>query len=72
MSLGIEEFIIKIIGILKRRMIETFPEEISLNPNGKYLLAQSNNASPCQYILAVLNGKDLKVLSVRKLFFKIN
>ena len=53
-------------------MIDTFPEEISLHPNGKYLTVQSSNVNPCQYIVAVLNGKGLKVTSARKLFFTIN
>ena len=53
-------------------MIDTFPEEISLYPNGKYLIVQLSNVNPCQYIAAVLNGKGLKVTSARKLFFTIN
>ena len=53
-------------------MTDTFPEEISLHPNGKYLTVQSSNVNPCQYIVAVLNGKGLKVSSSRKLFFAIN
>ena len=43
-------------------MIEPFPEEISLYLNGKYLIVQSSNANPCQYIVAVLNGKGLNLL----------
>ena len=69
---GIEESIITITRTLKRKMIDTFPEEISLHPNGKYLTVQSSNVNPCQYIVAVLNGKGLKVTSARKLFFTIN
>ena len=69
---GIEESIITITRTLKRKMIDTFPEEISLYPHGKYLIVQSSNANPCQYILAVLNSKGLKVTSARKLFFTIN
>ena len=69
---SIEESIITIIRTLKRKMIDSFHEEISLYPNGKYLTVQSSNANPCQYIVAVLNGKDLKVTSTRKLFFTIN
>ena len=53
-------------------MTDTFPEEISLYPNGKYLIVQLSNVNPCQYIAAVLNGKGLKVTSARKLFFTIN
>ena len=53
-------------------MIDTFLEEISLYPNGKYLIVQLSNVNPCQYIAAVLNGKGLKVTSARKLFFAIN
>ena len=69
---GIEESIIAITRTLKRKMIDTFPEEISLYPNGKYLIVQLSNVNPCQYIAAVLNGKGLKVTSARKLFFTIN
>ena len=69
---GIEESIVTITRTLKRKMIDTFPEEISLYPHGKYLIVQSSNANPCQYILAVLNSKGLKVTSARKLFFTIN
>ena len=69
---GIEESIIAITRTLKRKMIDTFPEEISLYPNGKYLIVQLSNVNPCQYISAVLNGKGLKVTSARKLFFTIN
>ena len=69
---GIEESIITITRTLKKKMIDTFPEEISLYPNGKYLIVQSSNVNPCQYIVAVLNGKGLKVTSARKLFFTIN
>ena len=53
-------------------MIDFFPEEISLYPNGKSLTVQSSNANPWQYIAAALNGKGLKVTSARKLFFTIN
>ena len=57
---GIEESIITVTRDLKRKMIGTFPEEISLYPNGKYLIVQSSNANPRQYIVAVLNGKGLR------------
>ena len=50
-------------------MIDTLPEEILLYPNGKYLIVQSSNAIPCQYIVAW--QKDLKVTWL-KLFFTIN
>ena len=35
---GIEESIIKINKMLKRKIIDTFPKEISFYPNRKYLL----------------------------------
>ena len=35
---GIEESIIKINKTLKRKIIDTFPKEISFYPNGKYLI----------------------------------
>ena len=53
-------------------MIDTFSEENPLYPNGKYLIVQSSNANPYQYIAAVLNGKGLNVTSAGKLFFTIN
>ena len=53
-------------------MIDTFPEKNLHYPNGEYLIVQPSNANPCQYIVAVLNGKGLKVTSARKLFFAIN
>ena len=43
---SIEESIITITRTLKRKMIDTFPEEISLYPNGKYLIVQSSNVNP--------------------------
>ena len=66
---GIEESIITITRTLKRKMIDTLPEEILRYPNGKYLIVQSSNAIPCQYIVAW--QKDLKVTWL-KLFFTIN
>ena len=69
---GIEESIIRTTKTLKRKMIDTFSEENPLYPNGKYLIVQSSNANPYQYIAAVLNGKGLNVTSAGKLFFTIN
>ena len=69
---GTGESIITIPRTLKRKMIDTFPEEISLYRNGKYFIVQSNNVNPCQFIVAVLNDKGLKVTFTRKLFFAIN
>ena len=69
---GIEESFISITRTLRRKIIDFFPEEISLYPNGKYLIVQSRYANPWQYIAAALNGKGLKVTSARKLFFTIN
>ena len=53
-------------------MIDTFLEETSLYPNGKYFTVQSSNANPCQHIVAVLNSKGLKATSTRKRFFTVN
>ena len=39
---GIDEFIITINRTLKRKIMDTFPEEISFHPNGKYLIVQSS------------------------------
>ena len=67
-----EESIIIITRTLNRKIMDTFPEEISFYPNGKYLIVQWNNVNHCQYIVAVLKGKGLKVTSAGKLFFAIN
>ena len=65
---GIEESIITTTRTFKKKIINTFPEEISFYPNGKYLIVQSSNINPYQYIVAVVEGKGLKVTSARKLF----
>ena len=43
---NVEESIITIVRTLKRKIIDTFPEEISFYPNGKYLVINSNDANP--------------------------
>ena len=58
---GIEEYIITIARTLKRKIIDTFPEEISFCTNGKYLTVHSNDVNLCHYLLAVLKN-FLKVL----------
>ena len=68
---GIEESIILINKTLKRKIIHTFPEQISFYPNGKYLIVQSSNINPCHFIVAVLKGEGLKVTCAKKLFFDI-
>ena len=69
---GIEESIITITRTLKRKITDTFSEEISIYPNGKYLIVQSNDVNTCHYLIAVLKDKGLKVTSDGKLFFAIN
>ena len=69
---GIEQSTITITRTLKRKIIDTFLKEISIYPNGKYLIVHLNDVNPCQYLVAVLKDKGLKVTSVRKLFFAIN
>ena len=54
---------------LKRKIIDTFLEEILFYANEKCLIVHSSNIYPCQFIVAVLKGKGLKVTSARKLFF---
>ena len=56
---GIEESIITNTKTLKRRIIDTFLEEISFYPNGEYLIVHSTDVNPCQHIAAVLKGKGL-------------
>ena len=65
---GIEESIITTTRTFKKKIINTFPEEISFYPNGKYLIVQSSNINPCHFIVAVLKSKGLKVTSAEKLF----
>ena len=69
---GIEESIITITRTLKRKITDTFPEGISIYPNGKYLNMQLNDVNPCHYLVTVLKDKGLKVTSNGKLFFAIN
>ena len=69
---GIGGFIIIITRTLKRKIIDTFPVEISFYPNLKYLTGQSSNVNPYQYIVAVLKDKVLKSASTKKQFFAIN
>ena len=69
---GIEESVISINKTLKRKIIDTFPEETSFYPNGKYLIVPSSNIKPCQFIAVVLKGKGLNVSSTRKVFLCIN
>ena len=69
---GIEQSTITITRTLKRKIIDTFLKEISIYLNGKYLIVHLNDVNPCQYLVAVLKDKGLKVTSVRKLFFAIN
>ena len=52
---------------LKRKIIETFHEEILFYPNGKYLIVYSGDVNPCQFIVAILRDKALKVSSARTL-----
>ena len=50
---GIEESIVTINKTLKRKIIDTFPEEISVYPSGKYLIVHSSNKNPCHFIVVV-------------------
>ena len=70
---NIEESIITTTRTLKRKIIDTFTlsNEISLYPNEKYLIVQSSNSNPSEYIVAVLNDEGLKVTSTRKPVFAI-
>ena len=52
---------------LKIKIIETFHEEILFYSNGKYLIVYSGDLNPCQFIVAILRDKALKVSSARTL-----
>ena len=47
-------------------LIDTFPQEISFNPNEKYLTVELNRIDPCHFAVVVLKGKGLKVTSAKK------
>ena len=53
---GIEEYFITIYKTLKRKIIDTFPKEISFCTNGKYLTVHSNDVNLYHYLLAVLKN----------------
>ena len=52
---------------LKRKIIETFHEKMLLYPN-EYLIVYSGDVNPCQFIVAILRDKALKVFSARTLW----
>ena len=52
---------------LKRKIIETFHEEILFDPNGKCLIVHSGDVNPYQFIVAILRDKALKVPCARTL-----
>ena len=47
-------------------LIDAFPQEISFNPNEKYLTVELNKIDPCHFAVVVLKGKGLKVTSAKK------
>ena len=49
---GTEESIITIVRTLRRKIIDTFPGEISFYPNGKYLIVHSNDVNPCHQLVS--------------------
>ena len=53
---------------MKRKIIDTFPEEISFYPNVKRLIVHSSDANRCQYIVAFLKGKGLRDGDITKSF----
>ena len=69
---GIEASIITVNKTLKRKIINTFPEELLFYPNGKYLIVQSSSINPSHFIVGVLRGKGLKVSYARKLLFGLS
>ena len=68
---GIEEFIISVTRNLERRIIDIFLKKIHFI-QWEILIVQSSDVNHCQYIVAVLKGKDLNISSARKLLFAIN
>ena len=51
---GLEKSIITITRTLKRKLIDTVPEEISFYSNEKYLIVHLNDVNPCHCLVAVL------------------
>ena len=68
----IEESINTVNKTLKRKILDTFPEELLFYLNGKYLIVQSSSINPCHFVVGVLRGKGLKVSYARKLLFGLN
>ena len=45
---------------LKRKLIAEFGDEISFFPSGKYLIVHASSINPCQYSVAILQGRCLR------------
>ena len=45
---------------LKRKLIAEFGDEIRLFPSGKYLIVHASSINPCQYSVAILQGRCLR------------
>ena len=68
---GLTEPIFSNTRTLKRRIIDKFSDDISFYINDKYLIVHSSNAKPCEYVLAILKGKELKDYDVIKSFWEM-
>ena len=55
-----EPIIISNTRTLKRRIIDEFSDGISFYPKDKYLIVHSSDVNTCEYVLAILKGKELK------------
>lgn len=45
---------------LKRQLIAEFSDEICFFPSGKYLIVHASSINPCQYSIAILQGRCLR------------
>ena len=48
-----------------------FSDDISFYLNDKYLIVHSSDAKPCEYVLAILKGKELKDYDIIKSFWEM-
>ena len=66
-----EPIIISNTRTLKRRIIDEFSDGISFYPKDKYLIVHSSDVNTCEYVLAILKGKELKDYDTIKSFWEM-
>ena len=68
---GLEDSVIKTTSTLKRKINETYSDEISFFPKGKFLLVHSSDMNPCEYSVATLHGYGLRDDDLARSFGKM-